>query len=101
MIYGSTVFKKSERSETDYIMYFEVNNLKELSLKDLKIKSDFSKEDEVKKYMALQRVPSPTKQKLIESPGGKIKGLNNKAVNAAIFIGGAILAAEVLGQTLK
>lgn len=89
-VFGKTSFKKSDRKEVSYLMYFEVEQIKGLSLKDLEYTPDMSKEDEVSFYL--------TKQQGATAPGVKFKGINDKVANTAIFVGGAILAAEVLSQ---
>ena len=93
-LYGKTFLKKSEKKEVAYIMFFEANKVTKLSTKDLAYKPDFTnKADEVNYYLNMQRK--------VESDKAQIKGVSNKAANTAIFIGGAILAAEVLGKVLS
>lgn len=92
-VYGKTAFKKSDRKELSYIMYFKVESLKSLTLKDLKFKHDMSKEDEVAMYLK--------KQSMSEPYNGNGLRINDKVANTAIFVGGAILAAEVLSSLLK
>ena len=56
-------------------------------------------EDFVKAKNVLNKMQSDNS--LTESDKAQIKGVSNKAANTAIFIGGAILAAEVLGKVLS
>lgn len=92
-VFGTTEFKKDPNSETSYTMYFHVDIVKGLSLKDLRYKPDPKKEDEIQFYL--------TKSREHISPGLKIKGIDDTTANTAIYVGGAALAAEVLSQILK
>jgi hypothetical protein len=91
-VFGRTSFKKSDRKELAYIMYFEVESLNRLSLKDLEYKHDISKQDEVSRYL---------KKQSTEPYDGNGLRINDTVANTTIFVGGAILAAEVLSSLLK
>ncbi len=99
-VFGYTDFRKSKKNESNYIMSFIVHRISELSVKDLSIKEDFQY-DEVEHYLSLQKAASPSEKQGRTSDKATKLGLNDTAVNSAIFVGGAALAAEVLGQVLK
>ncbi len=92
-VYGKTEFKKSQFKESSYLMYFKVSKVKGLSLKDLQYKHTMSKDEEVQFFL--------TKSTKTKKPGVQIKGIDDTTANTAIFLGGAVLAAEVLSQILK
>lgn len=90
-IYGGTNFEPINLDSTKHIMTFVVDGAKELSLADLNTNYDAYKERMNVNLLLKKRVQDQRYTK---------RGLSDKAVNAAIFIGGAVLAAEVLGTLL-
>ncbi len=73
-------------------MTFVVSDARELKLGDLNTNFDAYKERMDVKFL---------KKKMLTEDKPTKKGLSDKAVNSAIFVGGAVLAAEVLGALLS
>ena len=93
-VFGTTSFKKTQRSETSHLMFFEVDKIQGLSLKDLAYKPEETTNDHKVSFF-LSPAPEPV------AAGVKIKNINDDVANTAIFVGGAILAADVLSKILK
>lgn len=91
-IYGATNFESINLDSTKHIMTFVVNDARELKLADLNKNFDAYKERMDVKFL---------KKKMLTEDKPTKKGLSDKAVNSAIFVGGAVLAAEVLGALLS
>lgn len=91
-IYGSTNFEAINLDSTKHIMTFVVSDARELKLADLNTNFDAYKERMDVNFL---------KKKMLNDDRPTKKGLSDKAVNAAIFVGGAVLAAEVLGALLS
>lgn len=94
-VFGSVEFEEVNLEKTRHILVFKVNSIKKLSLKDLNENmQDFNNRLDVSRYM----VKSPENPHAVKQPS---RGLSDKATNAAIFVGGSIIAAEVLSQLLS
>lgn len=91
-IYGSTNFEAINLDSTKHIMTFVVSDAKELKLSDLNTNFDAYKERMDVTYI---------KRKMLNNDKPSKSGLSDKAINAAIFVGGAALAAEVLSVLLS
>lgn len=91
-IYGQEKFEKIELEGTKHILTFEVNDAQELTLADLNQNLDV--------YQPRIDVELIAKRQL-KSDQALREGISDKAINTAIFIGGAILASEVLGVLIS
>ena len=93
-ISGKTVFRKTNRSETSHLLYIQADRIQPLKLKDLKYDPNKELDHEMDYFVSLNN-------KKRDSDQYTIKGIDNDVANTAIFVGGAILAAEVLGKVLN
>lgn len=91
-VYGSTSFEPIDLDSTKHIMTFVVNDARELKLADLNKNFDAYTERMDINFLKKQELKS---DKAVKG------GLSDKGINAAIFVGGAALAAEVLGTLLS
>jgi hypothetical protein len=91
-IYGETSFEPIELDNTKHIMTFLVKDARELTLSDLN--------QEYESYSDRLNVPELIKKRG-QTESAEVKGLSNKAINAAIFVGGAALALEVLKNAVR
>jgi hypothetical protein len=90
-IYGEEKFDEINLEGSKHILTFEVRDAIELTLADLNQNFDaYAERIDVKQLRKRQ----------LESDQPTKKGLSDKAVNTAIFVGGAILAAEILSVLL-
>ena len=99
-IFGETELKKSNRDESRYIMFFNLTKLRIITVSDLGVTKSMKESNEVTDYLEKQKI------KLIESNTANkmdkpTRGISDKAANTAIFVGGAILAAEILGAVAQ
>ena len=88
---GKTQLRKSARSETNFLMYINVQKIEKLSLRDLGLPKN---ENDFSKYISRSQRKKSSK---LTDKERKAMELSDKAYNTAIFVGGAILAAEILG----
>ena len=90
-IYGKTSFEASNLENSKFILTFLVDGAKELELSELNSNlSDYSKRDDLALFI---------KKNKIQNDKATI-GISDDVANTAILIGGAALAAEVLGTIL-
>ena len=89
-IWGKTEFAKSPYQESKYLMYFKIDKADVLTMKDLGLKDENLDEERFKVFAE----NSPRTMRNPKS-GAEIE-ISDTAANTAIFIGGAVLAAEVL-----
>ncbi len=91
-IYGKTSFESANFDNSKFILTFLVSDAKELKLSELNSNlADFSKRDDLSLL---------SDRKNLKSEKATI-GISDDIANKAIFLGGAALAAEVLGALLK
>lgn len=90
-IYAKESFERIDLEKTKHILTYNVIDAKELTLSDLNQNIEiYSEQQDIQKIYQRQITSDiPTKT-----------GLSNKAINTAIFIGGTILAADVLSVLL-
>ena len=91
-IEGVTDFETIQLEGARHIMTFIVGDAAELTLADLNTNLDAYKD---------RMDVDLFKKKRVQTEQAEIKGLSDKAINAAIWVGGAVLAAEVLGKLLS
>lgn len=90
--YFESDFRKSESDNSQYFMYLKLIKATELNLKSLGVQAD----DEIQ----VAKQPPALKNQL-SSDKFQAKGLSNKIINSALFVGGALLAADVLQNLAK
>jgi hypothetical protein len=86
-IYGKERLEQIKLEGSKHILTFEVTDVKELKLSDLN-----QNLDDFKERMDIVQIS----KRQITSDKAVKDGISDKTVNTAIFVGGAILAAEVL-----
>jgi len=91
-VYGQTNFQKSKKDESNFVMTIQINKVSEVKVSDLSV-TQFKQNTEFDDFMKLQSGTKINK----EARDGKIT-ISDKAANTAILVGGAILAAEILGK---
>jgi len=90
-IYGKTSFESANLENSKFILTFLVRDAKELKLSELSSNmSDFSKRDDLASFIKINNYRTGKSQSVI----------SDDVANTAIFLGGAALAAEVLGTLL-
>lgn len=93
-ISGKTDFRKSQRDESKFIMYFEITKMSPVSLSDVGVNA-IAFDNDLEKFKQARKARTTSNKN-----GAEIK-VSDKAANTAILVGGAALAAEVLGAFLK
>ena len=91
-IWGKTEFKRAKYKESKYIMYFDISKADVLKLSDIGLKEQ-AYDDEQLDTFAKNFSSKPDGKRKTDGEGLEI---SDTAANTAIFVGGAILAAEVL-----
>jgi hypothetical protein len=90
-IYGKTSFESANLDRSKFILTFLVTDAKELQLSELSSNlSEFSKRDDLASFAKINNYRTEKSQAVI----------SDEVANSAIFLGGAALAAEVLGTLL-
>lgn len=93
-VFGTIEFEEVDLEKTKHIVVYKVNKIKKLTLKDLNENmQNYGDRLDVSRF-AIKEPSNPHAAK----KGSR--GISDKATNTAIFVGGAVIAAEVLSMLL-